>query len=455
MPFDSDINRSQFKVGVDVKCGICKCVCAALIMCFAVCGCAKTNHKNRKPVSTSEPNASVTYEKGRDFVGVVKKVDAGAKTITFYNTALEEEAVCEYSGSTEILTKNSKQLSSESLQVGQVVDVYRDSETGRLTKVQLSSDIVEYEGVKGMYADADAGYIEINGTKYRYGSGFSAYSGGQPVDIQEISETDEITFRGIKGKAYSVVVTKGHGYLRPVKYKDFVGGTMTVGGVMIVPVTDNMLVPIPEGTYEVSMKNGDYVGSRTVNIERDQQMKLDMSKFKSLAPNTGQVTFDIDPVGAELYVNGTLTDYTKPVPLKYGKHSIRVLLEGYTTYFGVLDVKSAGPTVSINLADEKAEVPDGSDDTSVKKDNSTKEQSVSGQSDNQHTITVSEPIGASVYMDGTFKGTAPCSFPKKIGTVTITLSMAGLTTKSYTMKTLDDGKDVAWSFPELQSPAVG
>lgn len=437
-----------------MKHGICKCLWAVFIVCLAVCGCAKTNHKNRISAPTSQPNASVTYERGRDFVGVVKKVDAEAKTITFYNTAQEEEAVCEYSGSTEILTKNGKQLSSESLEVGQVVDVYRSPENGRLTKVQLSSDIVEYEGVKGMYADADAGYIELNGAKYRYGSGFSAYSNGQPVDIQEIAETDEVTFRGVKGKAYSVVVTKGHGYLRPVKYKDFVGGTMTVSGVMIVPVTENMLVPIPEGIYEVSMKNGDYVGSRTVSIERDQQMKLDMSKFKSLAPNTGQVTFDIDPAGAELYINGTLTDYAKPVSLKYGKHSVRVLLEGYTTYFGVLDVKSASPTVCINLSDEKAEVPDGSDDTNVKKQEST-EEPTSGQTDSRHTITVSEPIGASVYVDGTFKGTAPCSFTKKIGTVSVTLSMSGLTTKSYTMKTIDDGKDVAWSFPELQSPAVG
>lgn len=437
-----------------MKHGICKCLWSVFIVCLAVCGCAKMNHKNRIPAPTSQPNASVTYERGRDFVGVVKKVDAGAKTITFYNTAQEEEVVCEYSGSTEILTKNSKQLSSESLEAGQVVDVYRSPENGRLTKVQMSSDIVEYEGVKGMYADADAGYIELNGAKYRYGSGFSAYSNGQPIDIQEIAETDEVTFRGVKGKAYSVVVTKGHGYLRPVKYKDFVGGTMTVSGIMIVPVTENMLVPVPEGIYEVSMKNGDYVGSRTVSIERDQQMKLDMSKFKSLAPNTGQVTFDIDPAGAELYINGTLTDYAKPVSLKYGKHSVRVLLEGYTTYFGVLDVKSASPTVCINLSDEKAEVPDGSDDTNVKKQEST-EEPTSGQMDSRHTITVSEPIGASVYVDGTFKGTAPCSFTKKIGTVSVTLSMSGLTTKSYTMKTIDDGKDVAWSFPELQSPAVG
>ena len=93
--------------------------------------------------------------------------------------------------------------------------------------------------------------------------------------------------------------------------------------------------------------------------------------------------------------------------------------------------------------------------TPVSKQDSSQENTGTQEFDNLHTITVSDPIGASVYMDGTYKGTVPCSFPKKIGNVTITLSMAGLTTKSYTMKTLDDSKDVTWSFPELENIAVG
>lgn len=429
-----------------------KWTATVFLLCAVLSACGKTN---RQPAETKKPNASITYEKGRDFVGVIKSINTETKTIVFYNTAFEDEMVCEYSGGTEILTKNGKQISSESLEIGQVVDVYQNPNTKRLVKVQLSGDILEYEKVRDLTVDPDVGYIEINGVKYRYGSGFTAFSNGTPIGLQEISPTDEVTFRGVKGKAYSIIVTKGHGYLKPAKYKDFIGGTMTIDGVMIIPVTAKMLVPVPEGTYKVSMKNGDYTGGSTVTIERNQQLKLDMSKFKTLVPHTGQVTFDIDPVGAELYVNGTLTDYSKPVPLKYGKHSIRVLLEGYTTYIGVIDLQSPSPTVRISLSDENAGVADDSDSTSVSKQDSTDNSSVSDEYDNQHTITVSTPLGASVYMDGIYKGVAPCSFPKKIGTVTITLSMSGLSTKSYTMKTLNDSKDITWSFPDLDAIAVG
>ena len=426
----------------------------ALILsaCLIVSGCGKTG--SRQSVQ-SDPNESITYEKGKDFVGVIKSADVTNKRLTFYNTDAEKEVAYEYTSGTEILTKNEKQISSGSLEVGQVVDVYINAGTNRISKLQLSPDILEYDNVKNLVVNADEGYIEINNVRYRYGSGLPVFSNEELVDIKEITRTDEVTFRGVKGKAYSLVITKGHGYIKPEKYKDFIGGTLTVAGMMILPVTENMLIPVPEGTYEVTMKNGDFTGGKTVTVERDKQLVLDMSLFKSVAADRGQVVFDIEPTGAELYVNGILTDYSKPVSLKYGKHSVSVVLDGYTTYTGVVDVQSANPTLRISLADEEAEVVDESDDTSVTDESSQSGSQVSDTYDNLHKITVSTPAGASVYMDGTYKGTAPCSFPKKIGSVTITLSKSGYTTKSYTVTTLDDSKDVEWSFPELESTAVG
>ncbi len=423
-----------------------------LAACFMISGCGRTGSRQ---AAGSNPNESITYEKGRDFAGVIKSADHANKRITFYNTDAEKEVVYDYSSGTEILTKNNKQISSESLEIGQVVDVYVNADTNRISKLQLSSDILEYEDVKNLVVNVDEGYLEINGVRYRYGSGFTAFSNAEPIDIKEITKTDEVTFRGVKGKAYSLVVTRGHGYIKPQKYKDFIGGTLTVAGMMILPVTENMLVPVPEGTYEVMMKNGDFTGGKTVTVERDKQFVLDMSLFKSIAPDRGQVVFEIKPTGAELYVNGILTDYSKPVSLKYGKHSVSVVLDGYTTYTGVVNVQSANPTLRISLADEEAEVVDESKDTSVTDQDSKDSSQVSDTYDNLHKITVSTPAGARVYLDGTYKGTAPCSFPKKIGAVTITLSKDGYTTKSYAVTTLDDSKDVEWSFPDLVSTAVG
>lgn len=422
--------------------------------CLLAVGCSRADRPTATEEPTADPNASIVYEKGRDFAGVVKSIDQSGKLLTVYNPDQEDETVLEYSGGTEILTKNGKEISSESLEVGQVVDIYRDAQTGKIWKIQLSADIVEREKVKDLIVNTDENYVETAGVRYRYGSGFTAFSMGEPVELTEITKLDEVTFRGVKGKAYSIVVTRGHGYLQPQKYKDFIGGTLTIRGVMTVPVTKKMLIPVPEGTYDITMKNGDFEGSRSVTIERDEEMILDMSLFKRVVGNRGQVVFDINPVGAELYINGSLKDASEPVSLSYGKHSVQVVLDGYTTYTGVIDVQSANPTVRINLAQEEAEVAGEEESTSVKADNAT-ENEASGTYDNSHTITVTAPEGASVYLDGTYKGVAPCSFSKKIGSVTVTLSKTGYTTKSYAMTTTDDEKDVSFAFPELDSTAVG
>ena len=143
-----------------------------------------------------------------------------------------------------------------------------------------------------------------------------------------------------------------------------------------------------------------------------------------------------------------MTDYSKPVSLKYGKHSIQVILDGYTTYTGIVDVQSANPTVRISLAEEEAEVS-SDDESSVEKDDSNQQNTVTESYDNDHKITVSTPAGASVYLDGNYQGVAPCSFPKKIGAITLTLAKDGYTTKSYSVTTTDDDEDVSWSFPDL------
>ena len=70
---------------------------------------------------------------------------------------------------------------------------------------------------------------------------------------------------------------------------------------------------------------------------------------------------------------------------------------------------------------------DGSStDSSVSSDSdSSSSQSEQEKTDTDHKITVSAPAGAAVYINGTYKGVAPCSFTKVIGSVTLTLTKEG------------------------------
>jgi hypothetical protein len=222
-----------------------------------------------------------------------------------------------------------------------------------------------------------------------------------------------------------------------------------------------MLLTVPEGTQEITMANGEYTGTASVEVRRGQVTTLDMSKFIKQAADIAHVNFKIDPEGAQLYINGSLTDYSKAVKLRYGNHTIQVVLEGYNEYSGVLTIKEANPTVVINLGQETAEVESDSSDSSDENSSSdstssTTEASTSdAEYDTDHTITVSAPKGAAVYVNGTYKGEAPCSFTKMIGEVTLTLTMDGYTTKSYSIEIQDDSQDITWSFPDLTKKGEG
>lgn len=428
-------------------------VCLVLmILCLPGC----SNSKKRVPI-TESASGTVVYEKGADFVGVIKTVDAKNSRLTFYNATFEEEESYSYSGATEIYSKYSRDMSMEEVEIGDVFDVYTSKDGRTIEKLQEAANIVETEGVK-VSIDSGLKRLTIRDTTYAYTDRMVVYSDGQMLDPMEITSNDEVTFRGIKGQAYSLVVTKGHGYIRPSRYNDFVGGTLTIQGEAILPITKGMLLTVPEGTQTITMTNGDLTGTASVVVKRNQVTDLNMAEFQAQVPDTARVTFRIEPEGAELYVNGSLTDYAKPVSLKYGKHSVRVILEGYNEYRGILTIKDPAPTVDINLQEEQAEVDDGDDtnsDSKVTNDTSGNNNSAVADYDTDHKITVSAPSGAAVYINGTYKGKIPCSFMKMLGSITLTLTQDGYTTKSYSIEIPDDSQDISWSFPKLQAKSAG
>ena len=433
-------------------------ICAAALM-SCLFGCALSR---RSPEPTEVPNSSVTYVKGADFTGVVRSVDEAAGRIQLYNVLMDEDEEYQYTGATEIFSKNDRDMSMSEVEPGEVYDVYCAHTGDKLTKMKQSQSIQEKEHVRVSF-DEEKKQLTADGVTYAYSDHLVVLSEGKELLPMEIASGDEVTFRGVKGRAYSLVVTRGHGYIRPTGYKDFLGGTLTLEGEAILPVSKDMLLTVPEGTQGLSMVNGDLMGRVNVEVRRGQVTKVNMKKYQSQMPNTARVAFEIEPDGAELYINGILTDYHTRVPMKYGNHYIRAVLEGYSEYSGVATIRDPGPTIRINLATEDTGVDTDDEDSettvSASSDSGSGSDSESDDTDTEgvsakktdedHKITVSTPVGAAVYLDGTYKGEVPCSFTKVIGSITLTLTKEGYTTKSYSVEISDDSQDVSWSFPDL------
>ena len=416
----------------------------------------------QKPAATPVPNSEVNYEKGADLTGVVRSIDRTGGVISFYNPIIEAEESFLYNGATSIQTVNEAEMSMDQVSEGEVYDLYLDDTGGTLAQMRVSAEVTEEDEAR-VSVDPDRSLLTVDGISYNYSDHVIALSEGQPIDPMEITSMDQVTFRGAQGKAYSIIVTRGHGYIEPTDYADFIGGTLTIQGESILPVTEGMLITVPEGRQKLSMRNGDLQSEAVASVKRNKVAQLNMKESMTQRPNTARVTFHIHPEGAELYINGTMVDYSKPLSMYYGVHSLRVVLEGYNTYQGTMRVQDPEPVIRIDLAEEIATVEDSDGDTG---DNSGGDGS-SGQSEVQddeglqnpsgvdydvdHKITVSAPDGASIYINGTFKGVAPCSFTKCLGEITLTLQKDGYETKSYSLDIVDDSEDTSLSFPELKA----
>lgn len=439
-----------------------KCFRLLLTMCIACAalGMGGCSLSGKKPSATAQPNSQVTYIEGADFVGVVKAVDKEANTVTLYNTSFEGTDEYTYSGATEIYSKNDRDMVMDEISVGEAFEIYTGDDGSKIQKMKETSDIVVAEDTE-VSVDSSQKRLTVQGVTYAYTDNMVVYSDGQYIEPMEITSGDRVTFRGIKGQAYSLVVTRGHGYIKPEKYSDFVGGKLIIHGEAILPVSEDMLLSVPEGTQKITMANDEFTGTASVLVKRGEVTTVDMSRFIEQSPDIARVKFDIRPEGAELYINGSLVDYRKAVKLRYGTHSVQVVLEGYNDYSGILNIKEANPTVTINLSQETAEVESDSDSSGDSSGDSSSGSSTSKTStaeaeyDTDHNITVSAPKGAAVYIDGTYKGEVPCSFTKMIGEVTLTLTMDGYTTKSYQIEITDDSQDITWSFPELTKKGEG
>ena len=204
-----------------------------------------------------------------------------------------------------------------------------------------------------------------------------------------------------------------------------------------------------------------------ITVEKDQEVLLDLSEYEPLEEKEGKVKFVVTPSGAALYINGKQRNTNQVLTLAYGNYNVTVRADGYEDYTGILHVqKSAGAyqTIYVDLVEEKEEVqktktptvtPSVSAGTSPKNQTDataivvTKAPETTKAPDEQHTITVKAPIGASVYVNGIYQGVAPITFSKVLGNATITLSKEGYVTRSYSVNIADDGKDVNYSFAAL------
>ena len=363
------------------------------------------------------------------------------KTVTLLNLDLCRRYTLSMDGTTRFGDKYGKAISLDQLQEGDIVDVTFLKTQKHLTSMQLAQTAWQYDSVERYELNAVRHEVSIGGETYKLSKDTQYFSQGHSIEEIDLNPSDILTFHGIDSTVLSVVVEKGHGYLRLVNDENFVGGWLEIGQTQIVRITEDMLVTVPEGSYQVDISCRGGGGT----------------KYEVAEAQYGMVLFSMSPADAELYIDGSQVDPSQPVSLEYGIHQIIAKADGYKSLTQYLRVgqESAGVDVQLDKVDSDSEESTGSTQSSSSAGSSstgTASGSTSATADTTTTyyrVHIDAPENVEVYLDGNYVGISPCSFKKTSGSHVITLRKSGYETRSYTVQVDDEQKDVSYSFVDL------
>lgn len=432
---------------------------------------------------------------------IVEAVDTGSETMRAYSIDDGRVLLLNYSSSSYMNDKYGKAIVAGQLNLGDLVKLTYIPGSGAVKELQVSADGWNYKNQTGMKVHTERNMITVGKRNYQFSDALHVYNDGKRIGLNDILDSDRISMRGIDSEVYIIEVSKGHGYLTFTEGKDYIGGSLIIDEDFYSQFTSGMSVTLNEGRYDIVLENGDLTAEMTVLIGRDRVTTVDLTPYARPAKPVGQVTFQLYPEGAVLWLNGERTYYGEPVELNYGYYEMRVESGGYETYTGAVRVEAATSTVTVSLTEVQEEDPEtgyedgfgdigegqsgnngedwqgtdpdnsdpngetaepsggdsedpnendteggnGSDSTIDNPDNTT-ENSNSGSDvtvDAAHDMIIYSEEEVEIYLDGEFLGViedGKAVFDKRVGSFTLEL-VRGEERKGYQITIDDDGED--------------
>lgn len=398
---------------------------------------------------------------------VVVGVDPGNNAVTLMNMGADRQYTLYYDGTTYVEDKYGGPMTISQIQTGDVVDVYFLKGKRQIATIQLSPEAWLYDNVTNYNLGGLNKTANIGSATYSLPDNVVVFSEGKRAEVMDIVDQDVLSVHGVDHNIYSIKVDRGHGYLRLKNDQALIGGWIEVGNTVIREISEDMLLVVPEGSYQVFLSNEGVSATKDVVIERNKEIVLDVGDLEIVQDKTGRILISVTPANAEVKIDGRDVDISSAVELPYGIHQVRLEADGYDSLTKYIQVGSEYAKISFTL--EKAKEPVKEDSLISGNNLETTESIVPEEQVKELEPSISEntlkpssinkvyidaPRDVEVYVDSNYIGISPVSFKKTVGSHTVTLRKSGYVTKSYTIYLYNDGEDITYSFSDLEKEST-
>lgn len=280
---------------------------------------------------------------------VIIDINAEKSTMILQQIGTQNKSVYTYTGGTDIVNRYDEIMSASQLIIGEVVDIETAEGGSRLTKIKVSDREWEYKGVTNFSMDKDNRSITIGSEKYFYTDYTVFINDGKETEPDKLESIDVLTLKGNDKQLDSIIVTTSHGYVRLDSTTFFEGGFVEIGQKIVKLITENMVIPVPVGTYTFSVTKDKTSGSREITVSNNEEIRINLTEFQSEAVRLGTLSFKISPAGAKLTIDGVAKDYSKIIDVAYGTHKIVISADGYEPYSQIISVEDIYKEFNITL----------------------------------------------------------------------------------------------------------
>ena len=343
--------------------------------------------------------------------GVLISINTEDRSFVIHRTAEGDDIVLNYTGATVVQDQYESPLTMEQLSAGEILDVTYDSESGRVGSIAISGAAFCYEGLSRCHIDEGKGTLETGSETLHISNQTRVFSEGREIGINEILNLDTVTVRGIGHDVSSIVIEKGHGYLSLKDADALLGGWIEVGQAVISQITQEMLLTVPEGSYQVRLTAGDVDETREVTIKRNEENVLDLGDIELKVPVNGQVSLVISPSTATVRIDDVTVNtvtikapedvevyqdnlYMGISPVTYdktvGTHTISLRKSGYQTKSYQIEVTDDDRDLVYSFPDLEKNINENTDASNTVSGNSVKNQTGSTVSGNTNTVSGNE-----------------------------------------------------------------
>ena len=282
---------------------------------------------------------------------IVSDINSANETIRVYNYSTGVQYQYYYGLTTGFFDKYGNHMSVSDIHQGDVVDISGADSDGKAKRIQKSDKVWTNDTVTNFSVDKDKSMFKIGGSSYRLGERTMIFSGSDVIDTDSLTAQDKLAVVGIDKNIVSISVTTGHGTLQLSNTSLFEGSFLQLGDRIFAEITKDMSLDVPEGSYTLAVANNGWGDSTDIEIKRGEITKVNLNDLKGEGPKKSSILFEVDVQSAKIYVDDSEIDYTSPVEITYGKHTLKVTADGYDTWTRTLYVNSKEATIQITIND--------------------------------------------------------------------------------------------------------